>query len=47
VSKPVGKRADLILLEKNPLRNIKNLKKIRGIMAFGYWYSKEKLQEML
>ena len=43
----VGKRADMILLEKNPLRNIKNLKKIRGIMAFGNWYSKEKLQEML
>lgn len=43
----VGKRADLILVEENPLGNVANIKNLRGVMAAGRWHSKEKLQEMI
>jgi len=43
----VGKRADLLLVEENPLGNVANIKNLRGIMAAGRWYSKAKLQEMI
>jgi hypothetical protein len=33
----VGKRADLLLVRKNPLRKIGNLKKVAGVMADGHW----------
>jgi len=43
----VGKRADLLLVEENPLGNVANIKNLRGVMAAGRWYSKAKLQEMI
>ncbi|MBW2175647.1 MAG: amidohydrolase family protein [Deltaproteobacteria bacterium] len=33
-----GKRADLILLQKNPLEDVANVRKISGVMAAGQWY---------
>jgi len=41
-----GKRADLIMVKGNPLKNISALKNIQGVMAAGRWYSKSKLDEM-
>jgi hypothetical protein len=43
----VGKRADLLLVEENPLGSVANIKNLRGVMAAGRWYSKAKLQEMI
>jgi len=43
----VGKRADLLLVEANPLDNVNNIKKLRGVMASGRWYSKGNLQERI
>jgi hypothetical protein len=43
----VGKRADFILVNKNPLENVGNVKDNRGVMAAGRWYSKSGLQEMI
>ena len=43
----IGKRADLLLVEENPLDNVANVKNFRGVMAAGRWYSKVKLQEMI
>lgn len=38
-----GRRADLILLEANPLENIANMAKISGVMVRGKWYSRTDL----
>lgn len=43
----VGKKADLILLENNPLENISYLRNNKGVMASGKWYSDKKLRKML
>lgn len=43
----VGARADLLLLDDNPLISIDNTKKITGVMAEGRWYSKTFLEEQL
>jgi len=43
----VGKRADLVLLEANPLDNISNTQKIAGVMIQGRWLSKVQIQEEL
>jgi len=43
----VGKRADLLLVEDNPLDNVANIRKLRGVMAAGRWYPKDRLQEMI
>lgn len=43
----VGKRADFILVNKNPLEDVGNIKDNRCVMAAGRWYSKEKLQEII
>jgi len=43
----MGKRADLILVENNPLEDIANIKKIIGVMAAGRWYSKATLEDMI
>ena len=43
----VGKRADLLLVEANPLDNVNNIKNLRGVMASGRWYSKGNLQERI
>ena len=39
----VGKRADLLLLDANPLENIANTKRIAGIVLQGKWLDKETL----
>jgi imidazolonepropionase-like amidohydrolase len=43
----IGKRADLLLVENNPLDNVANIRNLRGVMAAGRWYSKDRLQEMI
>ena len=43
----VGARADLLLLDDNPLISIDNTKKIAGVMAEGRWYSRAFLDQQL
>lgn len=43
----IGKRADLILLRKNPLEQVENIKKPLGVMASGRWYDQKTLQHMI
>lgn len=43
----VGKRADLILVNKNPLEKVSHIKNYRGVMASGNWYDKEYLQTII
>lgn len=43
----VGKRADLVLLDENPLENIANTRRIAGVMVKLRWYSRAELDEML
>jgi hypothetical protein len=42
-----GKRADLVLLEANPLQDITNTRQIAGTMVRGRWYSRADLDHML
>lgn len=42
-----GKVADLVLLEGNPLADIANTKRIRGVMARGVWVPREELDQRL
>ncbi|NPD48218.1 amidohydrolase family protein [Lentimicrobium sp. S6] len=42
----VGKRADFVLMDKNPLKSI-NINDIQSVMIKGEWYSREKLDEMI
>lgn len=43
----VGKRADLLLVGKNPLLAVENIKNLYGVMAAGRWYDQNALQGML
>ena len=43
----VGKRADLVLLEANPLEDIANTREIAGTMVQGHWYSRADLDLIL
>ena len=43
----IGKRADFILLETNPLDDVKNIKNHVGVMVRGKWYSQPILQSKL
>ena len=43
----VGKRADLLLLDGNPLEDVGHLRDLRGVMAAGRWYSNQALERML
>ncbi len=43
----VDKRADLILVNSNPLENVANIRDLRGVMAAGRWYSKETLEQII
>ena len=43
----VGKRADLVLLDANPLDNIKNTRKISGVFANGRYLAKSDTDKML
>lgn len=42
-----NKDADLVLLDANPLDDIKNLRKVRAVFKKGTYYSREKLDTML
>lgn len=42
-----GKRADLILLDRNPLEDISNIRRPAGVMASGTWLPEEKLRQLL
>lgn len=42
-----GKRADLILLEANPLEDVSNVQRRTGVMLNGRWLTETQLQEML
>lgn len=42
-----GKRADLVLVDANPLTDITNVSKISGVMARGRWLSREDLDTAL
>jgi tetratricopeptide (TPR) repeat protein len=43
----IGKRADLVLLNGNPLQSIANLTRCAGVMARGNWLSATQLRNML
>lgn len=43
----VGKRADMVLLEKNPLDSLSALDNIAGVMVHGVWLSNKELEVML
>ena len=42
-----GKRADLVLLDGNPLEKIENTTRIAGIVVAGRWYSRQDLDRKL
>jgi imidazolonepropionase-like amidohydrolase len=42
-----GKRADLILVEKNPLEDVENVEVRGGVMLRGRWLPEEQLRKML
>ena len=42
-----GKRADLVLLEANPLENISNTEKRAGVMLKGKWFTQDELNQQL
>jgi imidazolonepropionase-like amidohydrolase len=42
-----GKRADLILLDANPVTNIANTSRIAGVMVNGRWLSKADIDTRL
>ena len=43
----IGKRADLILVNDNPLEDVANIKNILGVMSSGRWYDKTMLQKFI
>jgi imidazolonepropionase-like amidohydrolase len=43
----VGKRADLILVEANPLQNVGNVSHRVGVMVRGQWLPESEIQERL
>jgi hypothetical protein len=43
----IGKRADLLLMDTNPLDDVSALTDLRGVMAAGRWFSREALDQMI
>jgi imidazolonepropionase-like amidohydrolase len=43
----VGKRADLLLLRANPLKDISNLQQIEGVAVRGIWMARKDLDQIL
>jgi len=43
----VGKRADLLLMDRNPLENVGAIRDLRGVMAAGRWYTHGELFALL
>jgi imidazolonepropionase-like amidohydrolase len=42
-----GNRADLLLVDSNPLENVANLARISGVMTRGVWLSRQEIDERL
>jgi len=42
-----GKRADLLLVDENPLKDVTRLRRPIGVMARGKWFTRDELQQML
>jgi imidazolonepropionase-like amidohydrolase len=42
-----GRRADLLLVEANPLEDVKNVSKRAGVMIHGHWLTEEELSQQL
>lgn len=42
-----GRRADLLLLEANPLQEVTNVSKRAGVMVNGHWLTEAELQRRL
>ena len=43
----VGRDADLMLLDADPLSDIDNTRRIHGVMLRGHWYGSAELEERL
>jgi hypothetical protein len=43
----VGRRADLILLDANPLTSVANVQRRAGVMVRGLWLPEAELQQRL
>ena len=43
----VGRDADFVLLDSNPLADITNTRRVHGVMLRGHWYSSTDLKERL
>jgi imidazolonepropionase-like amidohydrolase len=43
----VGRDADLVLLDANPLADISNTRRVHGVMLRGAWYSSVQLEQRL
>lgn len=43
----IGKRADMVLLDKNPLQNLDALDNINGVLVNGNWLNDKKIQLLL
>lgn len=43
----IGKRADLLLMDTNPLDDVGALTDLRGVMTAGRWFSEEELDQMI
>ncbi|KPJ78239.1 MAG: hypothetical protein AMJ54_04505 [Deltaproteobacteria bacterium SG8_13] len=43
----VGHRADLLLVERNPLDDVAHIRKLRGVMAAGRWHEAQALREII
>ena len=43
----VGHRADLLLIDRNPLEDVANIRRLRGVMAGGRWFDAAALREMI
>ncbi len=41
----IGKRADLVLLDGNPLEDIENVGRRSGVMLRGAWYTSRELEK--
>ena len=42
-----GRDADLVLLDANPLDDVKNSQRIHGVMLRGRWYSRAEISQRL
>jgi imidazolonepropionase-like amidohydrolase len=43
----VGNRADLVLLENNPLDDVRNTRNRLGVMVRGHWYTQDELDRLV